>query len=97
MSWSSTNSLSLASPKSKRRFRSTLLSRSRAAKAPGGPDDYEPPRRKSILQLRTEYFYPEVIVRFDRLTGHLEFESISLGTQSVEVGIDDVERHLRRR
>lgn len=62
----------------------------------GGPDDYEPPRRESVSQLRIEYFYPEVIVRFDRSTGDLEFESISLGLQSIEVGVDDVERHLRR-
>jgi hypothetical protein len=62
----------------------------------GGPDDYELPRRHSISQSRTDYFYPEVVVRFDPSTGDLEFESISLGTQSVHVGIDDVEGHLRR-
>lgn len=62
----------------------------------GGPDDYEPSQRYSISQSRTEYFYPEVVVRFDPSTGDLEFESISLGTQSVQVGIDDVEGHLHR-
>jgi hypothetical protein len=31
----------------------------------GGPDDYEPSQRYSISQSRTEYFYPEVVVRFD--------------------------------
>jgi len=62
----------------------------------GGPDDYEPSRRYSISQSRTEYFYPEVIVRFEPSTGSLEFESISFGTQSVRVSLDDVEGHLYR-
>lgn len=62
----------------------------------GGPEDYEPSQRYSISQSRTEYFYPEIVVRFDPSTGNVELESMYFGTQSVQVGIDDVEGHLRR-
>ena len=61
----------------------------------GGPEDYGMPERHSISQTRTEYFYPEVVVRLEPSTGDLDFESIYLGAQSVQVGYDDVERHLR--
>jgi hypothetical protein len=60
-----------------------------------GPDDYEPSRRFSISQLRTEYFYPEIVVRFEPSTGELDFKSVSWNAQTVEVGTSDVEGHLR--
>jgi hypothetical protein len=55
-----------------------------------GPDEYEPDERYSVSQTQVEYFYPEVIVRFDLSTGALEFESISLGSQTVRISMDDV-------
>src|SRR5207248_81497 len=61
-----------------------------------GPHEYEPDRRHSISQTRVEYFYPEVIVRFELSTGSLEFESILLGSHMVRLSMDDVEgRHYR--
>jgi hypothetical protein len=54
------------------------------------PDEYEPDERYSVSQTSIEYFYPEVVVRFDLSTGTLEFESISLGTQTVRISMDDV-------
>jgi len=61
-------------------------------------EDYRerPSKRLSISQSRIEYFYPEVIVRFEPSTEDLEFVSISLGTRTIRVGIDDVVEHLRR-
>lgn len=55
-----------------------------------GPDEYEPDERYSTSQTSIEYFYPEVVVRFDLSTGTLEFESISLGSQTVRISMDDV-------
>jgi hypothetical protein len=60
-----------------------------------GPDDYEPDERYSTSQTSIEYFYPEVVVRFDLSTGTLEFESISLSSQAVRVSIDDVKVRFR--
>ena len=59
-------------------------------------DDYEPPQRQSISRSKIDYFYPEIIVRFEPSTGELEFELISFAGQSVHVGIDDVERSFYR-
>ena len=59
-----------------------------------GPDVYEPPRHYSTHRSRTEFFYAEVVVRFEPSTGDLEFESIYVGTQAITVGLDDVEGHL---
>jgi hypothetical protein len=53
-------------------------------------------RQYSVSQTRTEYFYPEVVVRFELATGSLEFESISLGSHAVRVGIDDIESRSYR-
>ncbi|OKO75936.1 hypothetical protein AC629_33375 [Bradyrhizobium sp. NAS80.1] len=61
-----------------------------------GPHDYEPTRRHRASQTRLELFYPEVIARFEPSTGCLEFESISLGTQSVRVSMSDFERRPYR-
>jgi hypothetical protein len=55
-----------------------------------GPDEYEPDERYSVSQTQVEYFYPEVIVRFDVSTGALEFESISLSSQAVRISMDDL-------
>ena len=63
----------------------------------GGPEDYEPTRSERISITKTDYFYPEVIVHFVSSTGELEFKSISLGIQSVETSLDDLEGHLGRR
>lgn len=61
-----------------------------------GPDGYEPDQRYSISQTHTEYFYPEVVVHFEFPAGSLEFESISWGSQTVRVSIDDIDwRSLR--
>ena len=39
-----------------------------------GGDDYEFPERHTIHRSKIEYFYPEIVVRFDPEAGHLEFE-----------------------
>jgi len=54
-------------------------------------DDYEPARRHSVHQCRTEYFYPEVIARFDSSTGNLEFESIGIGMGRIRVGPNEIQ------
>jgi hypothetical protein len=60
-------------------------------------DEYEPTRRYSVSQTTIEYVYPEVVVRFELSTGSLEFESISLVSQTVRISIDEVaERHFYR-
>ncbi|UFW41692.1 PIN domain-containing protein [Bradyrhizobium sp. WSM471] len=56
----------------------------------GRYDEYEPSRHHWISQTRTEYFYPEVVLRFDQLTGNLEFDSISLAGQTVQVSINEI-------
>jgi hypothetical protein len=56
----------------------------------------EPPWRHSIHQSRTEYFYAEVVARFEPSTGDIEFESVYVNMQAVRVGFDDVEGHLYR-
>jgi hypothetical protein len=61
----------------------------------GYAHDFET-RQYSVSQTRTEYFYPEVVVRFELATGSLEFESISLRSRAVRVGIDDIESRSYR-
>jgi PIN domain-containing protein len=56
-----------------------------------GPDDYEPPWHHSIQRWRTDYFYAEVVVRFEPSTEELEVESIFVGTNAIRVGFNDVE------
>jgi PIN domain len=51
--------------------------------------DYEPPTYRSVYRSKIAYFYSEVVVRFDRSTGELEFDSIYV-SGNVEIGIDDV-------
>jgi hypothetical protein len=51
--------------------------------------DYEPPRHRSMHGTKAAYFSSEVVVRFDRSTGNLEFDSIYV-SGDVEIGIDDV-------
>jgi hypothetical protein len=58
-----------------------------------GLDGYEPSRRFSVHQWRTENFYPEVIANFDSSTGSLEFESIGIGYGGVSVSADEIEHH----
>jgi len=59
-------------------------------------DDFVPypsVTRHSISVTKVDYFYPEVIVRFDRSTGELEFESVSLGSiRSIRVESEDLDR-----
>jgi hypothetical protein len=52
-------------------------------------EEYEPPRRHVLSKARTEYFYPEIVVRFDPDTGELEFESIYLSSRSLRIDLDD--------
>ena len=61
-----------------------------------GPDEYEPDERYSVSQTQVEYFYPEVVVRFDLSTGTLEFESISLVSQTVRISMDDIKVRFYR-
>jgi hypothetical protein len=58
--------------------------------------DHTPPQYHSISVTKFEYFYPEVVVRFEPATGELEFESISFGTQGVRIDIDDVDARSYR-
>jgi hypothetical protein len=59
-------------------------------------DEYASRRHHSIHRSRIEYFYPEVVVRFDPSTEDLEFESIYVSTtHAVRVDLDD-EGHLYR-
>ena len=60
-----------------------------------GADDYEPAYHQSISQTQIDYFYPEIVVRFDPATGHLEFESIYL-SGTVRVDDLDFDRHSYR-
>jgi hypothetical protein len=53
-------------------------------------DNYEPSRRYSVSHTTIEYFYPEVVVRFEVSTGNLEFESIWMAGQAVRISIDEV-------
>jgi hypothetical protein len=45
---------------------------------------------RHLRRTKIAYFYPEVIVHFDSSTGDLEFDSIYVPEQAVEVGGDDV-------
>ena len=52
--------------------------------------DYEPESHHSMRRTKVAYFYPEVVVRFNHSTGDLEFESIYVPRNGVEVDVDDV-------
>jgi hypothetical protein len=53
-------------------------------------DDVESFEGRHVHRTKIAYFYPEVIVHFDPSTGDLEFDSVHVPEQAVEVGRDDV-------
>jgi hypothetical protein len=53
-------------------------------------DYFEPPHIFSTSLTSTQYFYPEVIVRFDSKTGEIEFESVVLGSPTIEVDVEEI-------
>jgi PIN domain len=53
-------------------------------------DDVDSFEGRHVHRTKIAYFYPEVIVHFDPSTGDLEFDSVHVPEQAVEVGRDDV-------